>query len=149
MTGSVIFTNRCHMVAPSTLAASCSSSGTSARPASSSSAMNGVFFQTSVTMIATYVPNVWLSGSPLRPSSFGIQPLFRDQAYCQLNADTTATIAYGTSATERSSPRATSVRCIASASSIPSTNWMLTAITVIAAVCSTSCHHTVADSTWP
>ena len=53
ISGIVIRQKRCIVVAPSTFAASCSSSGTSARPASSSSAMNGVFFQISVMMIAT------------------------------------------------------------------------------------------------
>ena len=47
MFGSVIFHRRCHAVAPSTLAASCMSSGTCTRPASSSSEMNGVVFQIS------------------------------------------------------------------------------------------------------
>ena len=72
MSGRVIFVKRCHALAPSTFAASCSSSGTSARPASRSSAMKGVVFQTSVRMITTSEP-LWLvsgaaeseiSGSP-------------------------------------------------------------------------------------
>ena len=48
ISGIVIFQKRCQAEAPSTRAASCSSSGTSVSPASSSSAMNGVVFQTSV-----------------------------------------------------------------------------------------------------
>ena len=35
---------------------------------------------------------MWLSGSPLRPSNFGIQPLFSDQASSHEYAATTATI---------------------------------------------------------
>jgi len=53
ISGTVMRQKRCQALAPSTLAASCSSSGTSARPASSSSAMNGVVFQTSVMITAT------------------------------------------------------------------------------------------------
>ena len=47
MFGSVTRHSRCQAVAPSTLAASCSSSGTCTSPASSSSEMNGVVFQIS------------------------------------------------------------------------------------------------------
>ena len=47
MLGSVTFQSRCHAVAPSTLAASCSSIGTCTSPASSSREMNGVVFQIS------------------------------------------------------------------------------------------------------
>ena len=53
---------RCSVDAPSTLAASCSSSGTSASPASSSSAMNGVVFQTSAMMITNSEPSLVFSG---------------------------------------------------------------------------------------
>ena len=49
MFGMVTFHIRCHQVAPSTFAASWSTSGTCARPASSSSEMNGVVFQISAT----------------------------------------------------------------------------------------------------
>ena len=51
MFGSVTLHSRCHAVAPSTLAASCSSSGTCTRPASRSSEMNGVVFQISDRMM--------------------------------------------------------------------------------------------------
>src|SRR4029453_14111813 len=51
MFGTVTRKNRWRTVAPSTLAASCSSSGTWDRPASSSSEMNGVVFHTSAMMI--------------------------------------------------------------------------------------------------
>ena len=47
MFGRVTLQSRCNHVAPSTWAASCMSSGTWARPASSSSEMNGVVFQIS------------------------------------------------------------------------------------------------------
>src|SRR4051794_35827066 len=47
MLGIVTFHIRCHEVAPSTLAASCSTSRTCARPARSSREMNGVVVQIS------------------------------------------------------------------------------------------------------
>ena len=55
--------NRCQAVAPSTLAASQESSGTSARPASSSSAMNGVVFQTSARMMTAIACHGGSSGA--------------------------------------------------------------------------------------
>jgi hypothetical protein len=51
MTGIVTRTNRCQFDAPSIEAALSRSSGTSARPAISSSAMNGVVFQISASMM--------------------------------------------------------------------------------------------------
>ena len=51
ISGRVILVSRFQAPAPSTWAASSRSSGTSARPASSSSAMNGVVFQTSARMM--------------------------------------------------------------------------------------------------
>src|SRR3712207_5241483 len=51
MLGMVTRHIRCHQVAPSTLAASCSTSGTWARPARSSREMNGVVFQISARQI--------------------------------------------------------------------------------------------------
>ena len=53
ISGTVMRQNRCHALAPSTFAASWSSSGTSVSPASSSSAMKGVVFQTSVRITIT------------------------------------------------------------------------------------------------
>ena len=47
MLGNVTRVNRCHAVAPSTMAALFSSAGTCTRPASRSSEMNGVVFQIS------------------------------------------------------------------------------------------------------
>ena len=63
MSGSVILVKRCQALAPSTFAASCISSGTSARPASSSSAMKGVVFQTSARMITSSEPAWLVSGA--------------------------------------------------------------------------------------
>ena len=51
MSGKVILRNACHSCAPSTFAASVRFPGTSARPASSNSAMKGVVFHTSVAMM--------------------------------------------------------------------------------------------------
>src|SRR3954447_20731996 len=53
MRGTVMRQKRCQALAPSTFAASCSSSGTSVSPASSSRAMKGVVFHTSVRMTMT------------------------------------------------------------------------------------------------
>src|SRR3954468_14796098 len=53
ISGTVMRQKRCHAAAPSTRAPPLSSSGTSVRPASSSSAMNGVVFQTSVRITTT------------------------------------------------------------------------------------------------
>ena len=68
MFGSVTFHSRCHAVAPSTLAASCSSSGTCTSPASRSSEMNGVVFQISERTITKIddqrPPNQLKSPSP-------------------------------------------------------------------------------------
>ena len=63
ISGTVMRKKRCQAFAPSTLAASWSSSGTSESPASRSNAMNGVVFHTSVRMITTNEP-------PRLPSGF-------------------------------------------------------------------------------
>ena len=55
--------NRCQAVAPSTFAAFCRSSGTRARPAISSRAMNGVVFHTSARMMTAIAWAVWVSGA--------------------------------------------------------------------------------------
>ena len=60
--------NRCQAVAPSTLAAFCRSSGTRARPAISSRAMNGVVFHTSARMI-TAMAWAWFTSGALSPVS--------------------------------------------------------------------------------
>ncbi len=57
--------NRCQAVAPSTFAAFCRSSGTSASPAISSNAMNGVVFHTSARMMMAMAWVVSVSGAPL------------------------------------------------------------------------------------
>ena len=59
MLGSVTRTSRCHRVAPSTSAASRSSRGTWAKPASSSKAMNGVVFQISASEITISADHRW------------------------------------------------------------------------------------------
>ena len=57
--GRVTLRSRSQKVAPSTSAASCSSPGTCARPASSSNDMNGVVFQISEIMIAISADQWW------------------------------------------------------------------------------------------
>ena len=94
ISGIVMRKKRCTVLAPSTLAASCSSSGTSASPASSSSAMNGVVFQTSARMITSSDPAWVLSGCAVseisgRPAT---NPLVGSKAYFQANAATTVMI---------------------------------------------------------
>lgn len=68
MFGNVTLTSRCQAVAPSTFAASCMSSGTCTRPASSNSEMNGVVFQISDRQITNSAdqrsPNQLKSVSP-------------------------------------------------------------------------------------
>src|SRR3954470_3541641 len=94
MFGRITLNNRCHQVAPSTCAASSMSSETCDRPASSSSAMNGVVFQISETMIANiagqWLPNqlvsVVIQGSQWNHEL--TQPLLRLNANCQAYADT-------------------------------------------------------------
>ncbi len=70
ITGSITLVNRCHQVAPSIDAARSSSSGTSASPAISSSAMNGVVFQISATMMIASEPARSVSGAPSGVSRF-------------------------------------------------------------------------------
>src|ERR671912_283687 len=95
MLGRITFHSRCHHVAPSTWAASSMSSLTWESPASSSSAMNGVVFQISETMIA----NIACQWSPNQLVSWEIhgsqwnhaltKPLLSENANCHANADTT------------------------------------------------------------
>ncbi len=61
-------------------------------------------------------------------------------AYCQLNAATTVTMPYGIRMDVRTVPRPNSVRCMSRASSMPSTNSMITEITVMIAVTFNACH---------
>ena len=63
ISGSVTFTSRCQGPAPSTWAALSRSSGTKARPASSSRAMNGVVFHTSARMMTASDGICWVSGA--------------------------------------------------------------------------------------
>ena len=68
ISGRVTWRKRCQALAPSTLAAFCRSSGTRARPAISSSAMNGVVFQTSARMM-TPSAWAWFTSGALSPVS--------------------------------------------------------------------------------
>src|ERR1700722_15652863 len=95
--GSVILKNRCSAVAPSTLAALYRSSGTSASAPSSSSAMNGVVFQTSAPMITKNDPARVVSGGVESPNSEGTKPVAGSKASFHANAETTVTAPYGTS----------------------------------------------------
>src|SRR5690348_6950066 len=95
MFGRITLNSRWLAVAPSTLAASSMSSETCDRPARSSSAMNGVVFQISLTMIA----NIACQWSPYQlvddemPGSQSNQefthPLLIENVNCQANAETT------------------------------------------------------------
>jgi hypothetical protein len=60
----MIWVNRCHALAPSTLAARSSSSGTRERPASRSRVMNGAVFQISARMM-TAIAWIWLVSGAL------------------------------------------------------------------------------------
>src|SRR4051795_1978330 len=95
MLGMITLNSRWLAVAPSTLAASSMSSDIWDRPASSSSAMNGVVFQISLTMIA----NIACQWSPYQlvddemPGNQSnvpfTQPLLIEKANCQAKAETT------------------------------------------------------------
>src|SRR5829696_9062257 len=95
MLGIVTRQSRCHQVAPSTCAASCSTSGTWARPASSSSEMNGVVFQISARQITSsdvhLSPNqsvsVPMPGS--QENQLLTKPVVMLNANAQENAETT------------------------------------------------------------
>ena len=69
ITGTITRQNRCQAVAPSTLAARSSSSGTSESPARSSRAMNGVVFQTSARMMTAIACHWCVSGALVDESS--------------------------------------------------------------------------------
>ena len=81
---------RCQAVAPSTLAAFCRSSGTSDSPAISSSAMNGVVFQTSARMMTAIACHCGQRSAVVEER--GQVAVLGVQAYCQLKAATTVTI---------------------------------------------------------
>ncbi len=95
MFGRITFHSRCHQVAPSTSAASIMSSDTWERPASRSSAMKGVVFQISETMIANiagqWLPNQFVSGliHGSQANQALTKPLLRLKANCQAYAETT------------------------------------------------------------
>src|SRR3954462_7484464 len=95
ISGTVTIQNRFHEDAPSIDAALSRSSGTRARPAIRSRAMNGTVFQISARMMIQMDGQKWVSGAdPLGVS----QPRSAVQAKRQEKAATTVTIAYGTSA---------------------------------------------------
>ena len=140
---------RCVALAPSALAASCSSSGTSASPAKSSSAMKGVVFHTSAAMItnsdpAFVVRGAQVSGTRGRPNT---NPLVGSNAYRHANAATTVTMPYGMRIAARTGPRPKIARCMTSAISMPSTSSIETEITVMITVVRTSDHQVLELST--
>src|SRR4028119_1262272 len=101
MFGMVTRDIRCHQVAPSTLAASCRTSGTWARPARSSSEMNGVVFQISA-MQTTNRADHWPPNQSVSAPMPGAQlnqaltkPEVREKAYCQAKAAKRGTAAAG------------------------------------------------------
>ncbi len=73
--GRMIWVSRCHGPAPSTWAALSRSSGTRARPASSSSAMNGVVFQISARMMMASALARSVSGAPSGENRFARYPV--------------------------------------------------------------------------
>src|SRR4051794_5038954 len=95
ISGTVTVQNRFQAVAPSIDAALSRSSGTSAKPAISSRAMNGTVFQTSASTMTQMDGQNSVSGAEPAGAS---QPRSALQAKRQENAATTVTMAYGTSA---------------------------------------------------
>ena len=89
ISGTVIIQNRFQAFAPSIEAALSRSSGTRARPAISSSAMNGMVFQTSARMMIQIDGQNSVSGAA--PSGVN-QPRSGVQANRQENAATTVTM---------------------------------------------------------
>src|SRR5689334_21166853 len=95
MFGRITLYSRYHAVAPSTLAASSMSSEICERPASSNSAMNGVVFQISLTMMANiacqWSPDQLVSAEmPGSQANHAFtQPLLMEKVYCQAKAETT------------------------------------------------------------
>ena len=138
---------RCHHVAPSTFAASWSTSGTWARPASRSSEMNGVVFQISAmqtTNSAFQVPpnqSVFWSIPGSQASHELTKPESSENAYCQANADTTVMTAYGMRIAARITGRiACSAFIITSASAKPRTSSTDTVTTVMSRVTASDVH---------
>src|SRR4051794_17018477 len=144
ISGTVTIQNRFHTLAPSIEAALSRSSGTRARPAISSRAMNGTVFQTSARMMIQIDDQNEVSGAD--PSGVS-QPRSAVQAKRQEKAATTVTIAYGTSAEVRTSPRPTIVRCMTIASSIPNASSREAPTTVMKIVTPNAVHQIGLDST--
>src|SRR5918997_4582674 len=92
---------RCHQLAPSTLAASCSTSGTCARPARMSSEMKGVVFQISARQITRsevhWPPNQSVSAEipGSQANQLFTKPVSIRNANVQAKAETTVMTAYG------------------------------------------------------
>src|SRR5690349_1530887 len=141
--GTVTSQNRRHALAPSIEAALSRSSGTRARPAISSRAMNGTVFQTSARMMIQTDGQKLVSGA-LSPAS---QPSSWVQANRQENAATTVTIAYGTRAEVRTRPRPTIVRCMTIASAMPNASSTAALITVMNSVTPNEVHQVGLEST--
>src|SRR5436309_13795236 len=96
MLGSVTRLNRCRQVAPSTLAASCRSSGTWASPASRSRDMNGVVFQISDIQITNREDQRWPNQAKVpRPNQLLMNPVSSENAYFHAKAETTVMIPEG------------------------------------------------------
>src|SRR5215210_1924583 len=93
MFGSVTRLSRWRHVAPSTLAASCRTSGTWARPASRSRDMNGVVFQISDRQITAMDDHRPPNQAKLpRPNQLLTKPESRAKAYFHAKAETTVMI---------------------------------------------------------
>src|SRR5579859_3064256 len=153
MLGMVTFHRRCMNVSPSTLAASCSTSGTCDRPASSNSEMNGVVFQISSRQITTRAEERWPNQLYLwptaQPSQLLTKPESSANAYFQANAETTVMIPYGSRIAVRTVRRPKMILFITMANTKPITSSNATVTTVMITVVTTSCHHNESFNTTP
>ena len=111
------------------------------KPASSSSATNGVVFQTSARMTGTQAVAAWMNqtiGSRITPTltstAFTI-PVWPSNMNRQSSAETTVGIAQGTSTAARTRPRPLNARLSASASQRPITSSRPTLVTAKKSVC--------------
>ena len=132
----MIFQNWCSLFAPSTSAASYRSFGITCRPASKSSATNGVVFQMSTAQTA---PSAVL-GSEIHACACAIRcrrtprslttPKTSSSIHFHICAATTVGIAHGTSMTARMTPRPLNFELTTSATIRPSTNSKATVMIV-------------------
>ena len=143
----MILRNACQLVAPSTFAASVRFPGTSARPASSNSAMKGVVFHTSVAMMTKSDDPRSVSHARSVSNHESMKPVPGVNANFHASAATTVIIPYGMRIDARTIPRPKSARCMTTASAIPSTSSIATEITVKSTVVLKSSHHRLDDST--